>query len=48
MSRAVYSPCTLPVQPPPDPLLLFIQQALLTLLYREPAVGAMAGTTTAE
>jgi hypothetical protein len=31
----MYSPSTLPLQPPPDRLLLFIQQAQLTLLYRE-------------
>jgi hypothetical protein len=35
MSRPMYSPSTLPVQPRPDPLLLFIQQAQLTLLNRE-------------
>jgi len=37
MARPVYSPSTLPCQPRPDPLLLFIQQAQITLLYREPA-----------
>ena len=35
MPRAVYSPSTMPVPPKPDPLLLFIQQAQLTLLYGE-------------
>ena len=35
MTRLMYSPSTLPVEPPPDRLLLFIQQAQLTLLYRE-------------
>jgi hypothetical protein len=35
MSRSLYSPGTLPVQPRPDPLLLFIQQAQLTLFYKE-------------
>ena len=35
MSRPLYAPSTLPVQPRPDPLLLFIQQAQLTLLNRE-------------
>jgi hypothetical protein len=39
MPRPTYSPCTLAIQPRPDPLLLFIQQALLTLVYsdRSPA-----------
>jgi hypothetical protein len=35
MSCSMYSPCTVPVQPRPDPVQLFIQQALLTLVYRE-------------
>ena len=35
MTRFIYSPSTVPVEPPPDRLLLFIQQAQLTLLYRE-------------
>jgi hypothetical protein len=35
MSRSLYTPSTQPVQPRPDPLLLFIQQAQLILLYRE-------------
>ena len=35
MTRPLFSASTLPVQPPPDPLLLFIQQSQLTLLYRE-------------
>ena len=39
MSRTVYTPSTLPVQPRPDPLLLFIQQAQLILLYRERSFG---------
>jgi hypothetical protein len=40
MSRAVYSLSTMPVQPQPDPLLLFIQQAQLTLLYGERSSGS--------
>ena len=35
MPRTIYSPSTMPVQPAPDPLLLYIQQAQLTLLYGE-------------
>ena len=35
MTRQIFSPSTLPVEPPPDRLLLFIEQAQLTLLYRE-------------
>jgi hypothetical protein len=35
MSRPVFSPATMPAQPGPDPLLLFIQQAQMALLYRE-------------
>jgi hypothetical protein len=35
MTRQIFSPSTLPVEPPPDRLLLFIQQAQLTMLYRE-------------
>jgi hypothetical protein len=35
MTRQIFSPSTLPVEPPPDRLLLFIQQTQLTLLYRE-------------
>jgi hypothetical protein len=35
MTRLIFSPSTLPVEPTPDRLLLFIQQAQLTLLYRE-------------
>jgi hypothetical protein len=35
MTRPIFSPSTLPVEPPPDRLLLFIQQAQLTLLYSE-------------
>jgi hypothetical protein len=35
MTRLIFSPSTLPVESPPDRLLLFIQQAQLTLLYRE-------------
>jgi hypothetical protein len=37
MIRPLFSPSTLPVEPPADRLLLFIQQAQLTLLYRERA-----------
>ena len=35
MTRQIFLPSTLPVEPPPDRLLLFIEQAQLTLLYRE-------------
>ena len=35
MSRPIFSASTLPVQPSPSRLLLFIQQAQLTLLYGE-------------
>jgi hypothetical protein len=35
MTRPIFSASTLPVEPPPDRLLLFIQQAQLTLLYSE-------------
>jgi hypothetical protein len=35
MTRPIFSASTLPVHPPPDRLLLFIQQAQLTLLYSE-------------
>jgi hypothetical protein len=35
MTRQIFSPSTLPVEPRPDRLLLFIQQAQRTLLYRE-------------
>jgi hypothetical protein len=35
MTRPIFSPSTLPVEPPPDRLLLFIQQAQLTLLYSD-------------
>jgi hypothetical protein len=35
MLRPVYSPSTMPVLPAPDPLLLFIQQAQLTLAYKK-------------
>jgi hypothetical protein len=34
MTRPVYTPSTMPVQPAPDPLLLFIRQAQVTILYR--------------
>ena len=33
MIRAPFSPATMPTPPGPDALLLFIQQAQLTLLY---------------
>ncbi len=35
MLRPVYSPSTMPVPPAPDPLLLFIQQAQLSLDYKK-------------
>jgi hypothetical protein len=35
MTRSIFSASTLPVEPPPDRLLLFIQRAQLTLLYSE-------------
>ena len=35
MSRPAFSPATMPAQPRPDPLLLFIEQAQMALLYRE-------------
>ena len=35
MTRPIFSASTLPVESPPDRLLLFIQQAQLTLLYSE-------------
>jgi len=35
MARNTFSVSTVPVQPVSDPLLLFIQQAQLTLVYRE-------------
>jgi hypothetical protein len=35
MTRPIFSASTLPVELPPDRLLLFIQQAQLTLLYSE-------------
>jgi hypothetical protein len=34
MTRPLYTPSTMPVQPAPDPLLLFIRQAQATILYR--------------
>jgi len=43
MSRSLYSPCTLPVEPRPEPLLMFIQQALLSLVYRERIVRTAEG-----
>jgi hypothetical protein len=33
MARILYTPSTVPVMPPPSPLLLFIQQAQMTLVY---------------
>jgi hypothetical protein len=35
MTRPIFSASTLPIQPYQGPLLLFIQQAQLTMLYRE-------------
>jgi hypothetical protein len=35
MTGLIFSASTLPVEPPPGRLLLFIQQAQLTLLYSE-------------
>jgi hypothetical protein len=35
MTRPILSASTLPVEPPPGRLMLFIQQAQLTLLYSE-------------
>jgi hypothetical protein len=34
MARTLYTPSSCPVVPRPDPVLLFIQQAQLTLVYR--------------
>jgi hypothetical protein len=34
MARTLYTPSSCPVAPRPDPVLLFIQQAQLTLVYR--------------
>ena len=34
MTRPLYTPSTMPVQPAPGPLLLFIRQAQVTILYR--------------
>ncbi len=33
MTRTLYTPSSMPVVPRPDPVLLFIQQAQLTLVY---------------
>lgn len=44
MRRPLYTPSTMPPTPAPDPLLLFIQQALLSLATREPGVRPAAGT----
>jgi hypothetical protein len=33
MARMLYTPSTVPVIPSPSPLLLFIQQAQMTLVY---------------
>jgi hypothetical protein len=33
MRRAAYTPSSCPVTPQPDPVLLFIQQAQLSLVY---------------
>jgi hypothetical protein len=35
MIRPLYTPSTMPVPPARDPLLLFIRQAQLTILYRQ-------------
>jgi hypothetical protein len=35
MTRPILSASTLPIQPPQGRLLLFIQQAQLTMVYRE-------------
>ena len=43
MSRSLYSPSTLPVEPRPDPVLMFVQQALLSLVYRERIVRTSEG-----
>jgi hypothetical protein len=32
--RPLYTPSTMPLPPAPDPLLLFIRQAQLALLYK--------------
>ena len=34
MTRPLYTPSTMPVQPAPEPLLLSIRQAQVTILYR--------------
>jgi hypothetical protein len=34
MTPPLYTPSTMPVQPAPDPLFLFIRQAQVTILYR--------------
>ena len=34
MARTLYTPSSCPVAPRPDPVLLFIKQAQLTLVYR--------------
>jgi hypothetical protein len=36
MRRPLYTPSSCPVNPGPGPLLLFIQQAQQTLVYRSP------------
>jgi hypothetical protein len=36
MPRVLYTPSTSPTVPPPDRLLLFIQQAQLALVYPKP------------
>lgn len=33
MARTLYTPSTMPVTSPPSPLLVFIQQAQLALVY---------------
>jgi hypothetical protein len=37
MARTPYTPSSYPVVPRPDPVLLFIQQAQLTLVYASSA-----------
>jgi len=37
MARTLYSPSSCPVVPRPDPVLLFIQQAQLSLVYASDA-----------
>jgi len=41
MTRPLYTPSTMPVQPAPDPLLLFIRQAQVTILYKHGSRAAI-------